>query len=159
MTPTSRALHARRPRAAKLLALLICVALWAVAGPATAADPTLHFSKAYVNSPGADTGSNTSLNAEYVVVSNSSYNTTYRLTGYTIRDRSGHVYKFPTFSLRPRASVTVHTGRGTNTGTNLYWGSRAYIWTNSGDTAYLRNTVGTLKDSCSWGVVSSYVYC
>lgn len=79
--------------------------------------------------------------------------------GYTLRDRSGHLYKFPTFTLRPRASVTVHTGRGTNTGTNLYWGSGSFIWNNTGDTAYLRNTVGTLKDSCSWGTVASYVYC
>lgn len=149
----------RRPYLTRLLALLVCAALWTVAGPALAANPTLHFSKAYVNSPGTDTGSNTSLNGEYVVISNSSFSTASRLTGYTVRDRSGHAYKFPTFTLRPRASVTVHTGRGTNTATNLYWGSRTYIWTNTGDTAYLRNTVGTLKDSCSWGRVSSYVSC
>jgi Lamin Tail Domain len=143
----------------RIIALLTCVAVWAVASPALAANPTLHFSKAYVNSPGSDTGTNTSLNAEYVVISNASYSTSYKLTGYTLRDRSGHVYKFPTFTLRTRASVTVHTGRGTNTGTNLYWGSSAYIWNNSGDAAYLKNTAGTLKDSCSWGSVSSYVTC
>jgi hypothetical protein len=32
-----------------------------------------------------------------------------------------------TFVLKPRASVTLHTGVGTNTSTNLYGGSRAYI--------------------------------
>ena len=42
---------------------------------------------------------------------------------------------------------------------NLYWGSRAYIWNNTGDTAYLKNSVGTLKDSCGWGSVASYVLC
>jgi hypothetical protein len=155
-----RAGHGVRPVATRLFAVLaVASAVWTVAGPASAANPTLHFHKAYVNSPGADTGSNTSLNAEYVVISNASSTTTYKLTGYTVRDRSGHVYRFPTFSLRPGTSVTVHTGSGTNTGTNLYWGSRAYIWTNSGDTAYLKNSVGTLKDSCAWGSVSSYVYC
>jgi hypothetical protein len=146
-------------RTARLIALLLGAALWLVAAPALATNPTLHFSKAYVNSPGSDTRSNASLNAEYVVVSNASYSTAYRLTGYTIRDRSGHVYRFPTFTLRARASVTVHTGRGTNTSTNLYWGSVNYIWNNTGDTAYLRNSAGTLKDSCSWGSVASYVYC
>ena len=129
------------------------------AGPAEAANPTLHFSKAYVNSPGTDTGSNTSLNAEYVVITNSSSTASYTLTGYTISDRSAHVYKFRTFVLKPRASVTLHTGSGTNTSTNLYWGSRAYIWNNTGDTAYLKNSAGTLRDSCAWGSVASYVYC
>lgn len=146
----------------RLLAAAIAVSVGAAmfgATPAQAANPTLHFSKAYVNSPGTDTGSNSSLNAEYVVVSNSSYTASYTLTGYTISDRSAHVYKFRTFVLKPRASVTLHTGSGTNTSTNLYWGSRAYIWNNTGDTAYLKNSAGTLKDSCSWGSVSSYVYC
>ncbi|HEX8093838.1 lamin tail domain-containing protein [Jatrophihabitans sp.] len=146
----------------RLLAAATVLSLTAVlfgAGPAEATNPTLHFSKAYVNSPGSDTGTNYSLNGEYVVISNSSYTASYTLTGYTISDRSAHVYRFRTFVLRPRASVTLHTGSGTNTSTNLYWGSRAYIWNNTGDTAYLKNSVGTLRDSCSWGIVSSYVYC
>ena len=146
-----------RPLAAAAL-LAFATVLYA-AGPAQAANPTLHLSKAYVNSPGTDTGSNSSLNAEYVVISNSSATASYTLTGYTITDRSAHVYKFPAFTLRPKASVTVHTGRGTNTASNLYWGSGAYIWTNTGDTAYLRNPAKTLKDSCAWGSVASYVIC
>lgn len=146
----------------RVIAVAVAVTMLSLAlgaAPAEAANPTLHFSKAYVNSPGSDTGSNSSLNAEYVVISNSSYTTSYTLTGYTISDRSAHVYRFRTFVLKPRASVTLHTGSGTNTSTNLYWGSRAYIWNNTGDTAYLKNSVGTLKDSCSWGSVASYVLC
>lgn len=148
-----------RARMLSAVLTMVAAAMTVTAVPAVAANPTLHFSKVYVNSPGSDTGSNSSLNAEYVVITNSSYSASYRLRGYTLRDRSGHVYTFPTFTLSPRHSVIVHTGRGINTRTSLYWGSRAYIWTNSGDAAYLRNTVGTLKDSCSWGSVSSYVYC
>jgi hypothetical protein len=146
----------------RLLATAAVVSLAAAlvgAAPAEAANPTLHFSKAYVNSPGTDTRTNSSLNAEYVVITNSSYTASYTLTGYTVSDRSAHVYKFRTFVLKPRASVTLHTGIGTNTSTNLYWGSRAYIWNNDGDTAYLKNSAGTLRDSCSWATVSSYVYC
>jgi hypothetical protein len=139
--------------------MLSVVALLGAAAPAHAANPALHLSKVYVNSPGADTGTNSSLNAEYAVISNSSYTTVYTLTGYTLSDESGHVYTFPTFKLKARGAVTVHTGTGTNASTNLYWGSKAYIWTNTGDTAYLKNTVKTLKDSCNWGSVASYVTC
>jgi lamin tail-like protein len=139
--------------------VLSLAAALAGAGPAEAANPTLYLSKAYVNSPGTDTGTNSSINSEYVVITNSSYTASFTLTGYTVSDRSAHVYRFRTFVLRPRASVTLHTGIGTNTSTQLYWGSRAYIWNNTGDTAYLKNSVGTLRDSCAWGTVSSYVYC
>jgi Lamin Tail Domain len=146
-----------RIRHLALVAILTLTAVLTGACPAQA-NPTLHFSKAYVNSPGSDTGSNTSLNAEYIVVKNSG-TTAWTLTGYTIRDKAGHVYKFPTFKLNAGASVYVHTGSGTNTTSHLYWRSSWYIWNNTGDTAYLRNTVGTLKDSCTWGSVSSYVTC
>lgn len=148
-----------RFRLAAAVAALSLVSGLGAAAPAEAASPTLHFSKAYANSPGSDTGTNLSLNGEYVVISNSSSTASYTLTGYTVSDRSGHVYRFRTFVLKPRASVTLHTGIGRNTGTNLYWGSRAYIWNNTGDTAYLKNSAGTLKDSCGWGTVASYVLC
>ncbi|MFE9691992.1 hypothetical protein [Micromonospora sp. NPDC005806] len=35
----------------------------------------------------------------------------------------------------------------------------AYIWNNTGDTAYLRNSAGTSIDTCSWGSSGSYTYC
>jgi hypothetical protein len=40
-----------------------------------------------------------------------------------------------------------------------YWGRAAYVWNNTGDTAYVRNPSGTLIDSCSWGSSGSYTYC
>jgi Lamin Tail Domain len=163
MRPTGRANFAEgnlmRLRRLAIVAVLAAAALAAATNPSQATTPKLHFSKAYVNSPGSDTGTNTSLNAEYIKVTNSSTTSTYTLTGYTIRDKSAHVYKFPTFKLKPGASVNLHTGSGTNTTTNLYWKSKAYIWNNSGDSAYLRNSAGTAKDSCTWKTVASYVAC
>ncbi len=147
----------RTRRAAAAAALTLAV-MAAAAIPAQAATPKLHFTKAYANSPGSDNRSNSSLNAEYVVLKNSGTKS-YTLTGYTIRDKARHVYRFPTFKLKAGASVTLHTGRGTNTSKHLYWGSRAYIWNNTGDTATLKNTVGTTKDTCSWRTVASYVRC
>lgn len=81
------------------------------------------------------------------------------ITGWTVRDASGKTYKFPSFSLAGGASVTLHTGRGTNSRTDLYWGQDNYIWNNSGDAAALRNGSGTVLDRCSWGSVASYVAC
>lgn len=134
------------------LALAAALGITATSGiPAQAANPTLHFSYAVPNSPGRDTGSNSSLNGEWVRLKNSSSHTSYNLTGWTIRDRSAHVYKFGSFILKPGASVTLHTGRGSNTASNRYWGKTWYVWNNTGDEAYLRNTGGTTKDTCSWG--------
>lgn len=125
--------------------------------PAEAA-PVVRFVKAYVNSPGSDNRSNSSLNAEWIRVKN--FGTARRtLTGWVIRDASGKAFKFPTFVLPAGGTVTLHTGRGTNTRTDLYWRQDNYVWNNSGDKAVLRNSAGTLVDSCSWGSVASYVAC
>lgn len=50
------------------------------------------------DSPGSDTGSNTSLNAEYAKVVNNT-SSPVSLTGWTLRDAGRHVYTFPKFSL------------------------------------------------------------
>jgi hypothetical protein len=147
-----------RLRHLALVAILTLTTAISGAAPAQATNPTLHFRSAYVNSPGYDRGSSTSLLAEYIVVQNSG-TTARTLTSYTIRDKAGHIYNFPTFTLKAGASVYLHTGSGINTPTHLYWGSSWYIWNNKGDTAYLRNTAGTLMDSCTWDAVSSYAIC
>jgi len=43
--------------------------------------------------------------------------------------------------------VTLHTGDGTNSATDLYWGSKRPIWNNDGDTASLYDHNGRLVDS------------
>jgi hypothetical protein len=131
----------------------------AVAAPAQAATPAVMITKVYYNSPGSDNRSNTSLNAEYVRLTNKR-SSTINLKYWTLRDKSSHVYKFASnFYLKPGYSVYIHTGKGTNTSTHRYWGSGNYIWNNTGDAAYLRNSAGTGIDSCSWGSSGSYTYC
>jgi hypothetical protein len=112
----------------------------------------------YFDSPGSDTGSNTSLNAEYVTIKNTS-STARSLTGWTLRDRTGYTYKFPTFTLKAGEKVTVHTGKGTATQYHRYSGFTNYVWNNTGDTAYLRTSGGTLVHSCSWTSSGSSKYC
>jgi hypothetical protein len=130
-----------------------------VASPAEASNPTLHISKIYFDSPGSDRGGNTSLNAEYIRIKNSSASRSYTLTGWTIRDKANHVYRFGSYTLRAGESVTVHTGRGTNTHANRYWGQRWYIWNNTGDKAWLKNSAGTTKDTCSYTSAGSSKIC
>src|SRR3954453_3824531 len=103
----------------------------------------------YFDSPGADGGGNTSLNGEWVRIKN--YTSTRKtLTGWTLRDKQNHIYKFPTFNLAAGATVRIHTGSGTNTASNRYWRQSWYVWNNTSDTAYLRNAAGTLRDTCTY---------
>lgn len=125
--------------------------------PAAAA-PAIQIRRVTYNSPGTDNWSNTSLNAEWISLINRS-STAKRLTGWTIRDKAGHVYRFPTYTLPAGKYMAVHTGRGTNNALHLYWRSGNYIWNNTGDKAYVRNANGTLVDTCSWGRTGSYTNC
>jgi hypothetical protein len=145
----------------RIRALLIACLVAAsslVALPANAAS-AIQFRKIQYDQPGSDTPvSNTKLNAEYVTIKNTG-TTTRTLSSWTVRDLANHVYTFPSFKLGAGKSVKLHTGTGTNTSTDLYWGSGWYIWNNTGDKAILRSSSGTLKDTCSWGDGSGVKYC
>lgn len=135
----------------------------AVAAPIAAASsaqalPAIMIYKVQYDSPGSDTGSNASLNAEYVFIKNLGSSTA-TLTGYTLRDAQGHVYKFGTYRLGAHQQMVVHTGKGTNNASHRYWGQSNYIWNNTGDRATLRAANGTTVDTCSWGATGSYKNC
>jgi LysM repeat protein len=66
------------------------------------------------------------------------------LTGWTIRSPSGADYVFPAFSLFPQGAVNLHTGSGTDSIIDLYWGLDAPIW-NSGDVVMLSDAQGGLR--------------
>ena len=72
------------------------------------------------------------------------------ITGWTLRDRTGYTYRFPTFTLKAGAKVKVHTGKGTASSTDRYYDLTWYVWNNAGDTAYLKNASGTTVHSCTW---------
>jgi hypothetical protein len=100
--------------------------------------------------PGSDTGSNASLNAEYVKIKNTGSRAK-ALTSWRLHDQSHHRYTFGTFTLCGGCHVNIHTGHGTNTAKNRYWGSGAYIWNNAGDKATLVKPSGNIRDTCNWG--------
>lgn len=136
---------------------LLMVTFGVAVTPAQAAGGII-IRKAYWDSPGSDTGSNSSLNAEYVQLKNTSTSSKY-ITGWTLRDAQNHVYKFPSTKIGPGKYMTVRTGKGTNNWNTRYWGRSSYVWNNTGDTAYLRNKSGTLVDKCSWGRTGDWKYC
>ncbi|GAA4416906.1 lamin tail domain-containing protein [Actinokineospora soli] len=146
----------------KGLAALAVAAMSAVLGfaGATAAEAAggVVIYRAYYDSPGSDTGTNASLNAEYIILKNTS-TTTKTITGWTLRDRAGHIYKFPTTTIGASRLLYIRTGKGTNVAGTRYWNRTWYVWNNTGDTAYLRNTAGTLIHSCGWGSGATYKIC
>jgi LysM repeat protein len=65
------------------------------------------------------------------------------MAGWTMTDGEGNQFTFPSLSLLSKGEVTVHTGRGANTPTDLYWGQTESRWA-SGKVAYLRDPSGKL---------------
>ena len=121
---------------------------WAASAPSAARNPVV-IHEIFYNSPGPDRGSNASLNAEWVQLHNRSGHRV-TLTHWTLRDAASHVYTFARYVLKAHAYVKIHTGQGTNTQANRYWGHNWYIWNNDGDTATLKNANGAVKSRCSY---------
>jgi competence protein ComEC len=87
-----------------------------------------------------DDGDN--LNDEYVAFENGG-DEPIDLSGWTVEDEAGKTYEIPQgFTLDPGATVTLRTGSGTDTDTDLYWGSGSPVWNNAGDTVTLSNADG-----------------
>lgn len=97
----------------------------------------------------ADGDDNQNLNDEWVRITNRG-GSAVGLTGWVLKDTSAsHRYRFPDeFVLEPGASVTVRTGCGTDSGTDLHWCNEgSAVWNNSGDTAFLLDPAGGIVDS------------
>ena len=84
------------------------------------------------------------LNDEYVVLQNTG-DTTLDLGGVQVSDAADHVYTFPDgTTLAPDASLTLHTGEGTDGDGNYYWNAGRPVWNNGGDTVTVRAANGTV---------------
>ena len=127
--------------------------------PSASAASCVGIYRIYYNSPGTDTGSNTSLNGEWIQLRNRC-STSRSLTNAKIKDAAGHTYTFGSYTLGGVKYVKIHTGKGTNTATDGYQGRSWYVWNNDKDTAYVYNRYGTRIDTCSYNNRSaSSVYC
>lgn len=107
---------------------------------------SLAVTEIHADAPGND---NDNKNGEWVVVTNEG-NEAMDLTGYVVSDEAGHAYVFPDgFTLDAGRSVTLHTGSGTDTATELYWnyGGATAVWNNGGDTVTVTDDRGNVVAS------------
>ena len=99
--------------------------------------------------PGDDTDDP---NAEFVVVRNGGSDTL-DLGGWGLKDLTAtHRFDFPAgFVLAPGAAVTIHTGCGNATATDLFWCNQgSAVWNNDGDTAFLLDPNGNVVDTLTY---------
>ena len=99
------------------------------------------------DAPGED---NENLNGEWVTLCNDG-DTDIDMSGWALLNDLGIYYEFPVgFILRACSSVTVYTGSGEDTETELYWGSSVEVWNNAGDTATLLDSEGNTVVEYVW---------
>ncbi|MGQ9554952.1 MAG: LysM peptidoglycan-binding domain-containing protein [Anaerolineae bacterium] len=64
------------------------------------------------------------------------------LAGWILEDEDGHSYVFPNLFLWRNGTVLLHTGLGSDSATDLYWGLTERVWDRIGEKARLRDTTG-----------------
>ncbi|MGO4958182.1 lamin tail domain-containing protein [Luteococcus sp. Sow4_B9] len=111
------------------------------ATPAQAAQP-VKFTKWVADPKGADKMTNAGYNAETITLKNTSRKAV-NMSGWTVKDRGNkHTFTFPKgFVLKPGAQVTLHSGKGRNSASHVYFNLKrpGYVWNNTGgDDATLR---------------------
>lgn len=68
------------------------------------------------------------------------------LAGWHLLDGLGNTYTFPELTLYKGVSINLNTRQGEDTMLDLFWGLPTAVW-NSGNTAYLYDAQGKLRDS------------
>jgi endonuclease YncB( thermonuclease family) len=94
--------------------------------------------------------------AEFVRIANVSDHSV-DVGGYSIGDRDGHRYDFPSAQLRPGYVLTLATGAGQDRRVpegpvTFYWNRRVGVWNDRGDTATLRDPKGEVVDRFEYRV-------
>jgi hypothetical protein len=84
------------------------------------------------------------LNAEWVVVSYKGEDQI-NLASWELRDEDRNIFVFPQLVLHTDGAVQIHTGSGTNTVIDLYWGESEPVW-ESGEKAQLFDPSGNKRD-------------
>jgi uncharacterized repeat protein (TIGR01451 family) len=102
----------------------------------------------FANSPGRDDGGNDSLNGEWVELGNPCGDAL-PLEGWVLRDLAGVTYTLSGIALEQGQTVRVHTGKGKDTSTDVYWGLDHYVWGNAADRARLLDGKSVV-DSCAY---------
>lgn len=120
-----------------------------LAAPSEATSP-LQLGTWIADPSGSDKPNNAGYNRETIQIRNVT-SKAIAVAGYRVRDKQNHTFVFPKgYVLKAKATVTLHSGSGTNSATHVYWRQRGYVWNNTGDTAYLQTPKGAGLDSCTY---------
>jgi hypothetical protein len=91
------------------------------------------------------------LNGETVTIRNDGL-ATVDVSRWSLADASGkNLFILPSLTLPPGGIVIVHSGRGSPTPPDLYWGKTVGIWNDTGDTATLRDATGAVISAYKYG--------
>jgi hypothetical protein len=88
------------------------------------------------------------LNGEYMVVKNTG-SVTINLKDWVV-DASPQRRALPSYTLKPGATVRIHTGSGSQASGRIYLGYKAPIWNNDGDTGRLYDPHGSLASKYTY---------
>lgn len=138
---------------ASLLATIV------VALPASAL-AAIRITKIAFDPAGTDSGSNASLNSEWILLKNTG-SSAKQLDGWKLLDRGpDHRYRFGAISVAGGDLVKLHSGTGSHRVTtgcggdclvhHYYWGLDNYVWNNDGDRATLKNAGNDVVDRCAY---------
>lgn len=90
----------------------------------------------------ADGYDHDNLDDEYITLKNNG-GSSLNIGGWTVSDSADHTYTIPPgFTLDAGESVTIYTGSGSNSDSELYWGSDSAVWNNGGDTIIVMTDSG-----------------
>jgi parallel beta-helix repeat protein len=131
-----------------IIALLVAATVVLPAAPSSAA-PSIEIDTIVYNPDGKDTGSNSHLNKERIVVRNVG-DQTISLRGWRIRNSDGNQYRFGRLKLVADSKVVLHSGRGNDAQRHLYWDRERYVWRNKADVAKLKKANGMVVDRCRY---------
>jgi len=109
--------------------------------PADVSAGSLRIAAINENAPGPERAN---LTDEYVTFANGG-DAPLDLSGWRVSDAAGHTYTVPSGTTLPVGGrLTLRTGEGTDTDTDLYWGSGNPVWNDTGDTISVFDDVGAL---------------
>ena len=66
------------------------------------------------------------------------------LENWEVKDEGRKKFIFPNFILDGKGEVSLIVGNKTNTENEIYWDRKDYVWTDGGDTLFLRDDFGKL---------------
>ncbi len=89
------------------------------------------------------------LNDEYVSFTNTC-DVAVNLNGWVVRDSGRTKYTFGKLSIKSNDTLSLFSGDGKDTSSNLYWKNKKSVWTNSGDILFLWDGNGNLVLSRSY---------